>query len=228
MSMQQPQYYTLVTSLPHLPRFDRAKRLPINREQLEQRLLMLSDADAAVVQLAERFLNWQHQPIERTDEEMVAFHQKVLAASDNPVLHEMIGFRMDMRTVLAALRRRRRGEGPPASDAAWGIGALVQDIWRHWHDSFFRLESRFPWLPEVARLLDEDESLELERRTMNIVWDHLGQIVDFNGFGFDVVLAYLFRWDITARWLSYEPKAAAERFERLVTEAIGNDAVLFH
>jgi hypothetical protein len=228
LSMQQPQYYTLVASLPHLPRFDRAKRLPINREQLEQRLTMLSEADAEVVRLAERFISWQHHPIDRTDEEMVSFHWKVMAASDNPVLHGIIGFRMAVRTLLAALRRRRRGEGPPALDAAWGIDPLAQDIRRHWNDPLFHLEFRYPWLPEVARLLEAGDSLEVEKRTMGLVWDYMGQIADFNGFGFDTVLGYLFRWDILARWLSYEPKAAAQRFERLVTEAIGNDARLFH
>lgn len=226
--MRQPQYYTLVASLPHLPRFDRAKRLPINREQLELRLTMLSEDDAEVVRLAERFINWQHQPIERTDVEMVAFHQKVLAASDNPVLHKIIDFRMTVRTVLAALRHRRLGDGAPAADAPWGIGPLAQDIRRHWNDPWFKLESRYPWIPEVAHLMEAGDSLELERRTMTLVWEELGRLADFNGFGFDAVLAYLFRWDITARWLSYESRAAAAQFERLVTEAIGDDARLFH
>jgi len=226
--MQQPCYYTLVASLPHLPRFDRAKRLPINREQLDQRLGMLSDEDAEVVRLAERFIGWQYQPVDRTDEEMVAFHQKVLAASDNPVLHEIVGFRMAIRTVLAALRRRRFGESAPAADVSWGIGALAQDIRRHWNDPWFRLESRYPWLPGMARLLEEGDSLALERWMLELSWEHLGQVVDFNDFGFDAVLGYLFRWDIVARWLSHEPKAAAERFEQLVTEAMGNDAGIFH
>jgi hypothetical protein len=228
LSMQQSHYYTLVASLPHLPRFDRAKRLPINRQQLDLRLHMLSEEDAEVVQLAERFISWQHQPIERTDQEMISFHRKVLATSSNPVLHGIIGFRMDMRTLLAALRLRSRGEGPPAVDAAWGIGPLAQDIRRHWNDPWFHLEYRYPWLPEVARLLEAGDSFAVEKRTMRLIWDHLGQIADFTGFGFDTVLGYLFRWDLVARWLSYEPKVAALRFEHLVTEAIGNDARLFH
>ncbi len=39
-------YYDLVASLPHLPHFERAERLPITRLRLDQRLRLLKPAHA--------------------------------------------------------------------------------------------------------------------------------------------------------------------------------------
>ena len=58
-------YYTLMASLPALPRIDEAKSLPINEIRLRQRLTMLTKEDAVLVWETSRFLRWQRKPIVR-------------------------------------------------------------------------------------------------------------------------------------------------------------------
>jgi hypothetical protein len=69
--------------------------------------------------------------------------------------------------------------------------------------------------------------LELERLLMTVVWNTVDRTAQTDPFGFDVVLAYLFKWDIVKRWLSYERAAARERFDELVTEVMGERGRLF-
>ena len=106
-------YYTLVSSLPKLPHFESAEYLPLSRKQLEQRLSMLSLDDSVQLRLAEGLVRWQRQPITRTSQQVIADYQRLLPHLTHPALREFVEYRMTQRTALVALRRRRRGLGPP-------------------------------------------------------------------------------------------------------------------
>lgn len=223
------QYIALIASLPPLPRFDRAERLPINEDRLVARIRMLEGKDLAMVERIASFLAWQRQPMERTDAQVVAlFKQIVPVASENPSLKAMIEFRMNERTIMAALRRRRRGLPAPTPGEEWGVGSWVQHIVRNWEDPDFKLGKILPWVPRARQHLEAGETLALERLLMTIVWQSIDRISDNNPFGFEVVLAYLFKWDILKRWLSYERHEARVRFDSLLTEVIGEQNRLFN
>ena len=225
---RQPQYYTLIASLPALPRFERAQRLPINEVRLAERLSMLEANDRAVVERTASFLAWQRQPVERTDAEVVGSFREMLDwTSSHPVLRHMIEYRMNERTVMAALRRRHRGMPAPAAGEAWGVGPWVRHIAQHWEEPDFRLFPIFPWISQARQHLVAGESLLLERLLMGVIWDRVDLLTP-DMFAFDTVLAYLFKWDILRRWLACNREAAQTRFETLVTEVIGEHDQLFN
>ena len=70
-NMRRQPYYTLLASLPPLPRFDRADRLPISRERLNQRCKMLTPDDARLLDRMTAFLAWQKDVSSLTDRDMV-------------------------------------------------------------------------------------------------------------------------------------------------------------
>ena len=136
-------YYTLITSLPVLPHPQKAQRLPINASRFAARLRMLEADDARVMQLAEDLLEWQRQPVDRSDAEFIAFYERLKNPPDVPsvwqevpssrpqghyhaedytVLEPILTFRLNQRTLLAALRRKQLGLGVPADNEPWGIG----------------------------------------------------------------------------------------------------------
>jgi len=220
-------YFTLMASLPHLPRFDRARHLPINRERLDARLAWLRPDDTRTVSQAEQFLEWQRQPLDRTDAQVVARHSALTTHLGQPALRSMIEFRFGLRMLMAALRRRQMGLSVPPRHEIWGAGPWVQHIERNWTDPDFRLAAQCPWLPQARALLERGETLPLEHLLMGVVWDHLGEIGRGHYFDFDAVLVYLFRWEILDRWLRYQAAAAATRIDRLVGEAFGEHGRLF-
>jgi hypothetical protein len=216
--MGSQPYYTLLASLPHLPRFGQTVRLPITRERMQQRYSMLTPEDAALFEHAAEFLAWQRQTATRTDEEMIANYKRMEKTMAHPALHGFFEFPVDQRTILAALRRRHRGMPRPAPGEPWGVGRLVGHIERNWDDPYFKLDNLYPWISQARAHLEAGETLNLERLLKNVLWDHVDRSVQPYDFGFRAVLGYVIKWDIIDQWLSYNVEEAKTRFEELVAE----------
>lgn len=225
--MGNEPYYTLLASLPPLPRFDQADRLPITRERLRQRFSMLAPDDAELQERAAAFLAWQQQTATRTDEEMIASFKKMEEHIAQPILQSIFDFPIDQRTIMAALRRRFRGLPAPASGESWGVGRYVNHIERNWDDPHFKLSAMYPWIPQARIHLEAGETLALERLLKNTLWDHIDRSVPSYEFGFSAVLTYIIKWDILHQWLSYDIENAKVRFEELVTEVTHDQPRLF-
>lgn len=214
-------YYTLVTSLPHLPRFDQIDRIPITRERLLQRLKMLHPADYLLAEKAADFLTWRRQPKGRTDEEIVSLYKKnVEGIFESPKLKPLFEFSVNQRTIMTALRRKEKGLPPPKPEEKWGAGELVKTIQVNWEKPFFKLDTRFPWIVQAQTYLRSGELLKLEHLLMSLAWNKLDHLFLKNYFGFEAVIAYLLKWDIVQQWLAYNKSVAKMGFEELVKETI--------
>jgi len=225
--MGKEPYYTLLASLPPLPRFDQADRLPITRERLRQRSSMLAPDDAELLERAAAFLAWQQQTATRTDQEMIASFKKMEEHIAQPIIQSIFDFPIDQRTIMAALRRRIRGLPAPAPGELWGVGRYVNHIERNWDDPHFKLSAVYPWIPQARIHLEAGETLALERLLKNTLWDHIDRSVSSHEFGFSAVLTYIIKWDILHQWLSYDIENAKARFEELVTEVTHDQPRLF-
>lgn len=224
----QRQYYTLVASLPPIPYFEHAERLPINKLRLSERLSMLEPDDLALVERTEAVLAWEQHPMERTDAEIVAAYQQIPEhLASRSVIMQIVEYRMHVRTIMAALRRRHRGLPAPKAGEPWGIGPWVSHIERNWDAPDFRLNMVFPWIPEARQYLEDREPLDLQRLLMRLIWKRVDLLTQHTIFGFEAVLAYLVKTDILQRWLSYNREEAQTRFDALVREVIGEHDRLF-
>jgi len=225
--MSKQPYYTLLASLPPLPRFDQTERLPITRERLIQRLRMLSPDDAELFEAAAEFLAWRRQSATRTDQEMITNFKKMEERIALPALQSIFDFPIDQRTILAALRRRFRGLPAPSPGEPWGVGRYVNHIERNWDDPYFKLSAVYPWIAPARSHLEAGETLALQRLLKNTLWDHFDRSVPAYEFGFSAVLTYILKWDILQRWLSYDIEDAKVRFAELVTEVTDEQPQLF-
>lgn len=225
--MVRTTYYTLVASLPRLPHFEDAEWLPLSRKQLDQRLSMLTLEHANELSLAEALVKWQRQPVTRTSEQVAARYRRVMPQLSEPALREFVEYRMAQRSALVALRRRQLGLGPPSADEVWGVGPWLHLMTDDWERSDLGLEHLLPWLGEAAQLLESGAALELERLLMNAVWTRLGRIAERSPFGIEPVIAFVFRWDILQRWLSYDADKGKTRFQELVMEVTREQQQLF-
>lgn len=219
--MHNRGYYTLVTSLPHLPRFDRAERLPITRERLKQRLQMLDPEDYKLVEKIAEFITSSRQPLGRTHDEMVSiYRQGVKKILESPLLKPLFELSINQKTILTALRRRLKGLPAPHHGEIWDAGPLVPHIEHNWDMPFFKLRYHYPWIVQAQTYLQGGEMLPLDYLLFNLVWDNLDHLLFKNYFGFEVVIAYLLKWDILQQWLSYNRELAKTKFEKLVMGTI--------
>jgi hypothetical protein len=224
----QDKYVMLISSLPHHGPLFAAKQAPLSRIKLDQRLRMLTEDDAALLDEIENLLQWRNLPMERTDAQLITqAHALVARLGDGPV-KDIVEARLVLRTLVAALRRRERGEPAPDRQDVWGYGPWVHLIARNWTDPTFRLEGIFPWLPQANQLLSDHDAVGLERLLLGTVWDQLGRTGDWHRFDFAAVVIYVLRWNIVERWTRYTGRAAAQRFQTLVEAGLRDSGSPLH
>ncbi len=206
----------LISSLPYHESLFGAKRAPLSRIRLRQRQHLLDEADLACLRIVADLLEWSQHGMERRDEEIIARAKAVLPTLENAFARELIVWRLELRTVLAALRRRHRGQPAPQAHEIWGYGRWLGHIRRHWSEPHFRLERVYPWLPVARTLLDTGDTLGMERLLLSANWEHLDRVAVGHEFDFEAVLIYSLRWDLVARWTGYSSDEAALRFEEML------------
>ncbi len=215
-------YFTLMASLPALPAHFEVERVPITQPRLAYRLRMLEPDDYGVVRELSNFLVWDRQRRDRTDEEMIAEYRRLTATLTNPMALHIVNFRMDVRTIMSGLRRRRRGMAPPA-----GLGRWVEVIRRNWNQHLFGLGNIHPWIAEVEPLLKTTDCLAAERILLGVSWREWRRLGGEHHFSFEAVLLYLARWEIVNRWTGLDAETGRNRFGELVTESLGEYANLY-
>lgn len=219
-------YITLMSSLSPLGQLFSAKQTPLSRLKLESRLQMLNETDAALLQQIEDLVHWAHLPLDRTDTDIIAGAKRFFEQNHKPVLREVVASRLDLHTVVAALRRRQRGDSAPPTEP-WGYGRWVNIIGQRWTEPGFGLDHSVPWVLEAHQLLKEKESVALERLLMGVVWKQLEGLGAGHYFDFEAVVIYVLRWNIIDRWTRYDGEAAVQRFRALTDASIGEFAHLF-
>ncbi|MGR5140940.1 DUF2764 family protein [Photobacterium sp. DNB23_23_1] len=221
--MSDKAYHGLLTSLPHIDSLFDSKITPISRYQLERRLSALSFDERKHLNMIEQIMHWDRTNNDADDAELIKFATWVRSEVKSQVLRELIDWRLDMRSVVAALRRKKAGEKAPAGPR-WSFGTRYEFIRRNWSAPYFNLHFTFPWLPDVARYMEHDQSLDVEKALLEAVWEQLDRISTKERFSFEAVVIYLLRWNLVSRWTTYNSEIAIERFDQLVESALGEFA----
>ena len=226
--MKDPNVYImLMSSLPSPEALFLAKRPPLSRLKLERRLRVLAPEHAWALRLTEKVVHWGDIPLAATDAELVARAKMALREIENETVRLLIRDRLEIRTCMAALRRRLRGEPAPASGTDWGFGRWTRHIARNWTETSFRLDAVFPWLREADKLLKDGESLPLQRLILQQAWKSAKRRKGAHQYDFEAVVVYVLMWNIVDRWGRYDGEKAVERFDRLTEAALGDHAKLF-
>lgn len=214
------KYITLMSSLPPLGKLFESTQTPISLLKLESRLKMLEAKDREILQRLVNLIAWSEQPITRTDSQFVKEANHFLEEINHPTLKEIVVHRLDLRTIITALRRRYRGEIEPPIKEVWGVGNWVSFIERHWTETDFHLSAIFPWVLEANRLLNANDLVSLERLQFAVNWQMLDRISEGHYFDFEAVVIYLMRWSMVDRWSRYNGEAAVVCFRKLVDSGI--------
>ena len=221
--MADTAYYTLLTSLPHIDSLFNSKITPISRIQLDRRLAMLSTADQETLVKVEQLVHWSHLSDEVKEDYLIHLSERLLQQLGSPDLIELVNWRLDMRTIAAALRRKANGIQAPVS-AKWSYGSRYAYIRRNWNHPTLGLQHAFPWISVAVECLTKKDYLTLEKTVMEAVWNKLNELSARHRFDFEAVVIYLLRWNLVARWTSYDGEDAMVRFDELTQQALGKFA----
>ncbi len=211
-------YFTLIGSLPALPaEYSQADRSPISQRVLANRLKMLQPVDASVVEQIADFLVWERQPLERTDREVVEHYHQFMETVPDRFARYLIEQVMSFRTIISALRCRRLDIEMPL-----GGPPITATIARNWNQPDFHLGAQFPWIAEMDAMLNGDSPFEIERMKLDITWKFAKRTAEQFHFSFEAVVLYLMKWEVVQRWILRDAEAGQEKFNQLVSEAMGD------
>lgn len=226
MMLNNCKYTMLMASLPKHPLdLFSVKHNTLSSLQLQRRLALLDKRDAEDLARIESVLYWSGQDM-GDDAAVIRQGNAVLAEFASDFIRQVIIWRLEQRTLLAALRRRHIGLPPPQRGSVWGFGQWLSYIEAGWDKPDFGLGLRLPWLTTMQKLLAANQTLELEKFVLNLVWKHYAEQKRNHYFDFEAVVIYVFRWDIINRWLHYNSQQAVARFDKLVQAGLGTFAAL--
>ncbi|BBB28425.1 hypothetical protein [Neptunomonas japonica] len=206
------QYYTLLTSLPHLPVLEKSRQLPISRLALESRLSMLCETDCAQLDAIEALYFPNPSVLSGlADREVVQAWKSALLLLESDVLKERIAYQLEIRSLLAALRYREAGGKNP--DQFIGFGRWHSFIKNHWFEPFFGMDEFQPQIQKIARYLKENRPGHADKLLDQMLWQDLFYCEKQQGFSFSAVACYVLRWGIVSRYLSADADAALIKFD---------------
>jgi len=206
----------LMASLPaHPPRLFSVHQMPLSNIQLEKRLVMLDAGDAKDLRCIEELLLWS-QINNADDEFIIKKSAEVVNSINDPFLKKIIIWRLELRTLLSALRMRQAGAKPPKRHAFPGIGRWQDDIEKNWDKDDFGIGYRLPLVAQAQQLLVKNQSYELEKFLLDVVWQYYAKECSRHYCDFPAVVIYVLRWDIINRWMLYNADEAIKRFDELV------------
>ena len=218
--MASDEYVMLMSSLPALGPMLAAKHAPINDTRLEKRLKGLRPEHRHEVASVANLLSWSRLGLADADADLVKRTRRLIPTLTSETLVALVRDRMELRTVVAALRRRHAGEDAPAPDTLWGYGRFVRRIRENWREPGFGVEVAFPWVLQAKEKLENEDAAGLERILLETVWRKAASLAARHDFDFEAVALYLVRWNLLDRWTRYDADAAAARFKTLVEEAL--------
>lgn len=218
METESNKYTTLICSLPGFESLTSLRRTPISRIQLRQRFRMLEPRDFEDIEILGELLDWFRQPAERSDHEFIQLLEKRLEQVHSEFIVESIVWRLELRSIIAALRHKRAGSAPVTED--WGYGRWQPLMQKHWQEPLMGMEKLHPWVTSARKLLEEDKAYELEKFILLHVWNWLKRREGEHEFDFPAVAIYRMKWDLAARWTSYDTASAERRFRHILAETL--------
>lgn len=227
------QYLTLLSGLPANISLFSAKKTPVSRLKLEQKLKTLDPSHRRLLADIEGVLQWgylsaamKHEASRSDAIAPVKKIKQVLASIQDKELNTLVRDKIDFRTLVGALRKRN--DNPTLSlQGNWTVSRFKQPIENNWQEPYFRLEHARPWLVEAKQHIDNDEPLALEKLLLQTAWKHLSRPAAAREYGFYAVVIYVLKWNIVERWTRYNEEAASQRFQELIqtglqqAEAVG-------
>jgi Protein of unknown function (DUF2764) len=226
MTVSSP-YVMLMASLPPLGDLFGQYQTPLTEVQLQHRLRYLTDQDSKTLSQIEQLVRRSKQPADWTDAQIVGSTKALLDQLRSNTLKQAVEFVLNLRTILAALRRRKLGENSPPKQSDWGYSPWIQRIERHWTEPDLGLGAVVPWVSEARRLWDNDDSVELERLILVESWKRFSRLSNGHYFDFPAVVLYVLRWSLINRRVNYDRENAQKRFKSLIDDGIANFSKLF-
>lgn len=220
MSRKQ-RLYTLLSSLPYLPHFQKAKKLPVSRVVLEKRALMLPEKERELSRQILINLEGCYFPTEESSG-LIAKNYDMLLQRTQPYknLHHTLRVFLERRIVAAIYRvghfeveSKERPKEWWNLLGKWGVHPAVLKEKRG-------MENRYLWLKDLKASIQDETPFEFTLLLTKMEWRDAERLAFSAPFSYEAFASYLIRWMILQMWLGFDTQKASNRFTTFTSEIV--------
>ncbi len=145
------------------------------------------------------------------------------AASSSSFLRKWAETDRNLRNISAAITARSKSI--PVEDVVVGGGYVVDQIIKS-SAADFGLRGEFSYIDGlISAINDEPNMLEKEHKIDLMRWDEATDMLSFDYFNLNMILSYLVKVNIVARWAMLDPKRGREMFDAMVGGLSAKDMI---
>ena len=201
----------------------------LSREEIEAEMANPTHLPGRVANVIRAYANPEGEEAEAVDvgkrfeKSLFEAYYEECAGSKCRFLREWSSFDRTMRNITAAAVARSQSR--PIEEVTIGEGDVVEQLQRS-SAADFGLRGEYAFVDGViAAVNDEQNLLEKERKIDLIRWNEANELVTFDYFDINAVMAYLVKVNMVARWSVLDVRHGREMFERLLAELDGKDLI---
>ena len=201
----------------------------LSREEIEAEMANPTHLPRRIADVIRAYANPDGEEAETVDvgkrfeKSLFEAYYEECAQSKCRFLREWSSFDRTLRNILAAAVARTQSR--PIEEVTIGEGDVVEQLQRS-SAADFGLRGEYAFVDGViVAVNDEQNLLEKERKIDLIRWNEAGELVTFDYFDINAVMAYLVKVNMVARWSVLDVRHGREMFERLLADLDGKDLI---
>ena len=201
----------------------------LSREEIEAEMANPTHLPCRIANVIRAYANPEGEEAETVDvgkrfeKSLFEAYYEECAQSKCRFLREWSSFDRTLRNILAAAVARSLSR--PIEEVTIGEGDVVEQLQRS-SAADFGLRGEYAFVDGViVAVNDEQNLLEKERKIDLIRWNEAGELVTFDYFDINAVMAYLVKVNMVARWSVLDVRHGREMFERLLADLDGKDLI---
>ncbi len=147
------------------------------------------------------------------DEVLLLYYQHCIQHCPDSLMRQWYQMNLDVTNLMTAMIARKQG---------WKVGDFVkgegevQDMIRTNDQHDFSLSNLYDFVPEVMKIVDEDDPVRKERMLDAFKWAWLDEQTFADVFSIEAVFAYLCKLEIQERWSHLDVEQGKETFEQII------------
>ncbi|MGL5786797.1 MAG: DUF2764 family protein [Bacteroidales bacterium] len=149
------------------------------------------------------------------EDRLTTLYYEYLMTAKNKFYRNWVVMNQNINNILSAISARKHGLEPRT--VIVGQNHVAQ-LLRTSGARDFGLSDNLDYYGEVAKLSDESDIVDRERKIDLFKWKWLDEHTFFNYFSVEVVLAFLFKLEMTQRWLTLDKETGEQMFRKIIQD----------
>jgi len=155
--------------------------------------------------------------IKDAEKRLTEGYYSIASGSGNKFLKKWIEYDLDMNNILVL--KNSMDLGIEVSEQIIGTNKLAEELKAiSRKKSDFRVPTEPEYASSIFNIAGESDFMEREMKIDIVKWNHINELIFFEYFTIDFILAYLIKLSITHRWLSLDETTGQEMLKILVSE----------